>query len=75
MNDKLHRERNNRAMRRTIYALAVTSRHITECFMRKIILQFSTDYSRFKISVQIVSLARSARLSHGKNVLQHASWA
>ena len=43
--------------------------------MRNMILQFSTDYACFKIFVQTVSLARSARLSHGKNVLQHASWA
>ena len=39
------------------------------------ILQFSTDYACFKVSVQTVSLARSARLSHVKNVLQHVSWA
>ena len=35
--------------------------------------QFSTDYSCFKISVQTVPVARRARSSHGKNVLQHAS--
>ena len=34
---------------------------------------FSTDYSSFKISVQTAPLARRARLSHGENVLQHAS--
>ena len=43
-----------------------------QVFHANMILQFSTDYSCFKISVQTVPLARRAHLSHGKNVLQHA---
>ena len=44
-----------------------------QVFEANTILQSSTDYSCFKISVQTVPFARRARLSHGKNVLQHAS--
>ena len=42
-------------------------------FQANMIPHFSTDYPCFKISVQTVSLARRARLSLGKNILQHAS--
>ena len=40
-----------------------------QAFQANIILQFSTDYSCSKISVQTVSLARRARLSLGKKRL------
>ena len=44
-----------------------------QVFQADMILEFSTDYSCFKTSVQTAPLARRARLSHGENVLQHVS--
>ena len=42
-------------------------------FQVNMIPHFSTDYSCFRISVHTVPVASRARLSLGKNVLQHAS--